>query len=107
MTDRKIPSFWTPDRRTFLRGAGAALASTIAMPYLARAQDKALYINTWGGPWEEAARAHLFDPFTAQTGIEIRTVSPVSFAKLAQQTKTGVYEFDITTLGAGELLRAN
>lgn len=38
--------------------------------------------------------------------MKIETVSPVSFAKLAQQVKTGVYEFDVTTLGAGELLRA-
>lgn len=107
MTDHINKGLWTPDRRMFLKGAGAALASTVAMPYVAQAQEKALYINTWGGPWEEAARAQLFDPFTAETGIEIRTVSPVSFAKLAQQTKTGVYEFDITTLGGGELVRAN
>lgn len=109
MTDynNKTPGFWMADRRTFLKGAGAALTATLAMPHIARAQSKELYINTWGGPWEEAARAHLFDPFTAETGIEIRTLSPVSFAKLAQQTKTGVYEFDITTLGAGELVRAN
>lgn len=96
-----------PNRRTILKAGGAALTTTLAMPYLARAQDKVLYINTWGGPWEEAARANLFDPFTAETGVEIRTVSPVSFAKLAQQVQTGVYEFDITTLGGAELVRAN
>jgi putative spermidine/putrescine transport system substrate-binding protein len=91
----------------FLKGTGTAVASALAMPYVARAQSQELYINTWGGPWEEAARAHLFDPFTAETGITIRTVSPVSFAKLAQQMKTGVYEFDVTTLGGAELVRAN
>ena len=48
-----------------------------------------VFINTWGGPWEAAARAHLFDPFTAETGIQIKTLSPVSFAKLAQQVQTG------------------
>ena len=100
-------SFATPSRRTFLKGAGIAAAGALATPYVARAQDGALYINTWGGPWEEAARVHLFDPFTAETGVEIRTVSPVSFAKLAQQVHTGVYEFDITTLGGAELVRAN
>src|SRR5690606_1300742 len=94
-----MPSFLTPSRRTFLKGAGIAAASTLATPYIARAQDNVIYINTWGGPWEESAREHLFDPFTAATGVEIRTVSPVSFAKLAQQVNTGVYEFDITTLG--------
>jgi putative spermidine/putrescine transport system substrate-binding protein len=96
-----------PSRRTVLKGAGFALASTLAAPFVARAQDNTLYINTWGGPWEEAARAHLFDPFTAATGVQIRTVSPVSFAKLAQQVQTGIYEFDVTTLGGAELVRAN
>jgi len=76
------------------------------MPYIAQAQENVLYINTWGGPWEEAAKQYIFDPFTTETGIEIRTVSPVSFAKLAQQVRTGTYEFDVTTLGAGELIRA-
>lgn len=100
-------SLAAPNRRTILKAGGAALTATLAMPQIARAQDKVLYINTWGGPWEEAARANLFDPFTVETGVEVRTVSPVSFAKLAQQVQTGVYEFDITTLGGAELVRAN
>ncbi|WP_176038521.1 ABC transporter substrate-binding protein [Brucella tritici] len=95
------------NRRQFLKGATGALAATLALPYIARAKTGSLYINTWGGPWEAAARTKLFDPFTKETGIEIKTVSPVSFAKLAQQVNTGTYEFDITTLGGGELLRAN
>ncbi|MCV0397182.1 MAG: ABC transporter substrate-binding protein [Rhizobiaceae bacterium] len=109
MKNRRLrsTSLLAPTRRTFLKAGGAALTTALAMPYVARAQDKVLYINTWGGPWEEAARAHLFDPFTAETGVEIRTVSPVSFAKLAAQVQTGVYEFDVTTLGGAELVRAN
>jgi putative spermidine/putrescine transport system substrate-binding protein len=95
------------NRRTFLKTGSAALGAAIAMPHTARAQSKVLYVNTWGGPWEAAAKAHLLDPFTKETGIEIRTVSPVSFAKLAAQVKSGSYEFDVTTLGGGELVRAN
>jgi putative spermidine/putrescine transport system substrate-binding protein len=72
----------------------------------AAAQEKVLYVNTWGGAWEEAAKEALFAPFTRETGIEIRTVAPVSFAKLAAQVRTGVYEFDVTTLGVAELGRA-
>ncbi|MFA6265591.1 MAG: ABC transporter substrate-binding protein [Pseudolabrys sp.] len=101
------PGQMTANRRTFLKTGSAALGTAFVMPHIARAADKVLYINTWGGPWEAAARANLFDPFTKETGIEIRTVSPVSFAKLAAQVKTGTYEFDITTLGGGELVRAN
>ena len=95
-------------RRAVLRGAGALAAAGLAMPWVTRARAAdPLYINTWGGPWEEAAKAHLFEPFTKETGIEIRTLSPVSFAKLAAQVKTGTYEFDVTTLGGGEIVRAN
>jgi putative spermidine/putrescine transport system substrate-binding protein len=84
--------------------AGAAIAAPYVIP--ARAAEP-LYVNTWGGIWEEAAAANLFAPFTKETGIEIKTVSPVSFAKLAAQAKTGTYEFDVTTLGGGDIVRAN
>ncbi|MEW5422813.1 ABC transporter substrate-binding protein [Amorphus sp. 3PC139-8] len=95
------------NRRRFLKGSATVAAGALAMPYIARAQDRVLYVNSWGGPWLEAAQANLFEPFTKETGIEIRTVSPVSFAKLAAQTRTGVYEFDVTTLGGGDIVRAN
>lgn len=96
-----------PSRRLFLQGTAAFGAASLAAPAIVRAQSRELYINSWGGPWLEAAQANLFDPFTAETGITINTVSPVSFAKLAQQVQTGVYEFDVTTLGGGEIVRAN
>lgn len=99
----------TIDRRTLLKVGGMTLAAGLTMPWVKRAyaDEKVLYVNTWGGSWEKAARKNLFDPFTAETGIEIRTVSPVSFAKLAAQVRTGTYEFDVTTLGVVELGRAN
>lgn len=96
-----------PSRRLFLQGTAAFGAASLAAPSILRAQSRELYVNSWGGPWLEAAQAHLFEPFTAQTGITINAVSPVSFAKLAQQVQTGVYEFDVTTLGGGEIVRAN
>ncbi|CAH1654820.1 ABC transporter substrate-binding protein [Chelatococcus asaccharovorans] len=95
-------------RRSFL--ATAAAGAALSMPAVRRAaaaDEKVLYVNTWGGAWEEAAKEALFTPFTRDTGIEIRTVAPVSFAKLAAQVRTGVYEFDVTTLGVAELGRAN
>lgn len=91
-------------RRAVLAGMGTALAASFVSPTRA---GEVLFVNTWGGPWEEAARAFLFDPFTKATGIEIRTIAPVSYAKLAAQVRTGVYEFDVTTLGVAELGRAN
>lgn len=97
------------DRRTLIKTTGFAVAAGLAVPWVKRAyaEEKVLYVNTWGGAWEIAARKDLFDPFTRETGIEIRTVAPVSFAKLAAQVRTGTYEFDVTTLGVVELGRAN
>lgn len=92
------------ERRWVLK---AGLASAIAAPFISRSgAAENVYVNTWGGRWEEGARRYLLDPFTKDTGIEVKTVSPVSFAKLAAQVRTGVYEFDVTTLGLAELGRA-
>ena len=107
MSTRRSAILTGPSRRMLLTAglAGAALSAPAVRR--ASAQEKVLYINTWGGAWEEAAKESLFAPFTKETGIEIRTVAPVSFAKLAAQVRTGVYEFDITTLGVAELARAD
>jgi putative spermidine/putrescine transport system substrate-binding protein len=98
-------------RRTAILGGLAGAAAIGALGWAAfrpkPVERDVLYVNTWGGIWEAAARRAYFDPFTAETGIRIRTVSPVSFAKLSAQLRTGIYEFDVTTLGLAELARAN
>lgn len=94
-------------RRTVIRAVTAAPA-LIAMPWVRRVDAaEVLYVNTWGGAWEASAKKHIFERFTKETGAEIRTISPVSVAKLAAQVKTGAYEFDVTTLGGGDIVRAN
>lgn len=95
-------------RRQVVQTIGAAALAGVAAPFIRRAEAAdVLYVNTWGGAWEAAAKKNIFEPFTKETGVEIRTISPVSVAKLAAQTKTGVYEFDVTTLGGGDIVRAN
>jgi putative spermidine/putrescine transport system substrate-binding protein len=87
---------------------GGGIVTALAAPNFRRLRAaEVLFVNTWGGIWERAAIKNLFEPFTRDTGIEIRPVSPVSFAKLAQQVRSGAYEFDVTTLGGGEIIRAN
>jgi putative spermidine/putrescine transport system substrate-binding protein len=95
-------------RRSFLGAAGAVSALGLsACGSRAGGDEPLLYVNSRGGQWEQSARQHLFEPFTRDTGIEIRTVSPLSFAQLARQVSTGSYQFDLTLLGAGEMLRAH
>jgi len=96
----------TISRRTILKaGAGCMLAS----PYLTReacADEKTIFVNSYGGVWETSWRKAFFDPFTAQSGIAIKTVPGVSFAKLKAEVTTGNYEFNETNLGDSEYAQA-
>src|SRR5437773_7566246 len=96
-------------RRTFLKGfaaATAAAAGPLIITDRTIAQSRTIYVNTWGGSWTAAEEAAFFKPFTAQTGIAVRTVAPVSYAKLKAQVQSGSYEWDITAVTQADLLRA-
>jgi len=87
--------------------AGCALtAPAVLRAAPAKTPAKPLYVNSYGGVWETSWRKAFFDPFTAQTGIEIKTVPGVSFAKLKAQVTTGNYEYDQTNLGDSEFAQA-
>ena len=60
-------------RRAVLKG-GAATAGLLAMPAILRAQDKPseLIVRAWGGAWGDALKAGVADPFTAETGVNVR-----------------------------------
>lgn len=94
-------------RRSILK-AGMVLTGAMAAPAVIRgtaeAQEKVLYVNTWGGGWTAAEEEAYYKPFTAETGIRIRTVVPVSFAKLKAQVQSGVYEWDCSCFNASELI---
>jgi putative spermidine/putrescine transport system substrate-binding protein len=97
-------------RRTFLKGFAATATAASAGPLIVTertiAQTRTIYVNTWGGSWTAAEEAAFFKPFTEQTGIRVRTVSPVSYAKLKAQVQSGNYEWDITSINQADLLRA-
>jgi putative spermidine/putrescine transport system substrate-binding protein len=97
-------------RRTFLRGFAATATAASAGPLILTdrtiAQTRTIYVNTWGGSWTAAEEAAFFKPFTEQTGIHVRTVAPVSYAKLKAQVQSGNYEWDITSITQADLLRA-
>jgi putative spermidine/putrescine transport system substrate-binding protein len=97
-------------RRRLLQASGAAIAGATFGPLLLAertiAQTRTIYVNTWGGSWTAAEEAAYFKPFTAATGIAVRTVAPVSFAKLKAQVTSGNYEYDVTEINQTEWLRA-
>src|SRR6516225_9573465 len=112
MEGRTMRTTWRFDRgrRRFLRKAGAAAAAAALGPLLISdrtiAQTRTLYVNSWGGSYTAAQEAAYFKPFTALTGIQIRTITPVSFARIKAQVQTGSYQFDMTSVNSMLWLRA-
>ena len=92
-------------RRALALGAGALLGAPAFMR-AARAQGGTVYVNSYGGVWESSWRKAFFEPFTAQTGIAVKTVPGVSFAKLKAQAQTRHFEGDVVNLGDVEYAQA-
>src|SRR5712671_2025907 len=97
-------------RRSMLAlGAGPMLgAPLVSAPFVrsARAQTRTVYVNSYGGVWETSWRKAFFEPFTAQTKIQVKTVPGVSFAKLKAQVQTRNYEWDVVNIGDSEYQQA-
>src|SRR5919197_6347627 len=105
-----MKSTWRFDRtrRAFLQKAGAAAAlGPLLVSKRTIAQTRTLYVNSWGGSYTAAQDAAFFKPFTSATGIQIRTVTPVSYAKIKAQVQAGRYEFDMTSINSMQWLRAS
>src|SRR3989454_1067369 len=94
-------------RRAFLKGAALATVGPLIVTDRTIAQTRTIYVNTWGGSWTAAEEAAFFKPFTDQAGIRVKTVAPVSYAKLKAQVQSGSYEWDITAITQADLLRAD
>jgi putative spermidine/putrescine transport system substrate-binding protein len=84
----------TIDRRQVLKAAGVSLA-TIAAPGIIRAQANELVFASWGGSWEAAMREAWFTPFTAKTGIGVRTVQGNTYGRIQAMVESGRTEWDV------------
>lgn len=102
MTD--TASLWS---RRGLLGTGIGTTAALAVPRRAESQSSTVYVNTWGGSWTAAENAAFFKPFTQATGVSVRTVEPVSFAKIKAEVSSGNYEFDVTEINQTQWLRAH
>src|ERR1043166_3740191 len=103
---REMRTHFDRGRRRFLRGAGAAATlGPLIVSERTIAQTRTLYVNSWGGSYMAAQEAAYFKPFTAATGIQIRTVTPVSYGKVKAQVQSGRYEFDMTSVNSMLCLR--
>ena len=98
-----------PDRarRRFLRRAATAALGPLLLTQRTIAQTRTLYVNSWGGSYTAAQEAAYFKPFTAATGVQIRVITPVSYARVKAQVQTGSYQFDMTSVNSMLWLRAS
>lgn len=82
------------DRRLLLRIGGASLLA-VSAPAVLRAQARELVFASWGGSWEAAMREAWFKPFTAKTGINVRTVQGNTYGRIQAMVEAGRPEWDV------------
>ena len=97
-----------PSRRSVLKGAAALTGAMVAPMMLktATAQERTVFLQTYGGIYTQAEEAAYIKPFTAETGIAVKTITPWSYPKLKAQVQSKNYDFDISTMNPGEIYQA-
>ncbi len=99
----------TITRRTFNKLAAASALGAVAAPRLissASAQAQTLYVNSYGGVLQDSWVKAFFEPFTAVSGVPVKPIPPVSYAKLRAIVQTKSYEWDMQNLGEVEFAQA-
>jgi putative spermidine/putrescine transport system substrate-binding protein len=95
------------DRRTFLKGVGAAAVGVAAGQVVGcdqtdRAREGLLMVRDGGGAYGEANKKAIYDPFTEETGIRIKRVYYRNERMLAQlkngRARADVIEVDMDVL---------
>ena len=94
--------FVTPTRRSFIGGLTAVAVASPAYIRPGWAQSKQLVIADFPGAVRDARRQELFDPFTAETGIEIIHGEGPSIANLKVQVENDDVVWDVVRLGNAE-----
>jgi putative spermidine/putrescine transport system substrate-binding protein len=81
-------------RRTLLKGGSAAAAATIAMPWVARADDPVLRITTWGGKWGEIMKGQVLPAFEKEhkCKVEVDSAFPYYPKLLASPRSKPIYD---------------
>jgi putative spermidine/putrescine transport system substrate-binding protein len=97
-------------RRMILKRTGRSIIAAGLGPLILTertiAQTRTLYVNGWGGNWTKGEQEAFYKPFTDATGVIVKAVTPVSFAKIKAQATTGTYEWDITAVNRTQVTRA-
>lgn len=85
-----------PSRRSVLK---SVLSVGVAAPFVglsgALAASNEVVYATYGGSWDQIIRKAWFDPFTKETGINVRIVDGPSNGKVRAMVQAGHTEWDI------------
>lgn len=98
------------DRRLFLRGLGGVAAGVVAASSLTACgagtsrsagssgssgkSTKAIVVRNSGGSYGEANQKAIYEPFTKETGIQVKVVN-IAYAQMLAQIKQGRPQFDV------------
>ena len=96
-----------------LGSAGAAGSVAPSLLKAEPAKPKEIIVRAWGGPWVEALKAGVSDPFTTKTGIKVRhdltednEIQPKVWAAVAQKRTPPIHiNWDTTTNATKSALR--
>ena len=85
------------------------LAAVLGLVWFAgtpAAAAESVTVVSWGGAYAEACKKAVFDPFTAETGIEVRLESyNGGLAQIRAQVETGNVHWDVVDLEFADLAR--
>ncbi len=95
-------------RREVLAG-GLAVAGTLAMPSILRAQDRSLKVGVYGGYFKDSFDQHIFPAFTEATGIAVESIAEPTgeawLVQLEQAARAGQAPADVSMMAVTPLLR--
>lgn len=93
-------------RRAFNVGTISTAAMALVAVKTAAAADVTIVVNGSGGGLAELIKTLFEDPFTAQTGVKVRSTAPVSLPKLKAMVESGNVEWDLTELNGDDVALA-
>lgn len=95
-------------RRGVLAGS-AAIAGTLAMPSILRAQDKSIKIGVYGGYFKDSFDKNIFPEFTKATGIAVESIAEPTgeawLVQLEQAAKAGQAPADLSMMSQVAMLK--
>ena len=96
---------WTVPPRRQKNIFSALLVTTLGV-WSAGCGTEGITVVSWGGSYEAAARKAIFEPFTAETGIEVHVESfNGGLAQIRAQVETGNVHWDVVDLEFGDAVK--